>query len=72
MLNDHVEAIAVDDQEAFAVGCCVEKPVHDVNATEVFAIMVARQLVVIARNVNNSLARFHIGYKVLDNSVVVR
>jgi hypothetical protein len=49
--NDHVEQVAVNDEVAFSVGGDVDGILEHLDAAKVSTVVVAQELVVIARNV---------------------
>src|SRR5262245_28903650 len=56
MANHHVEQIAVNDEIALAVGRDMDGALQHLNATEMGAVIVAQELVVIARDIDDAHA----------------
>ena len=69
--NDGVELVAMDDQEAAAVGGQVDDLVDDFDAAEMGAEIVAQELVVIAGNVDDARPLACLAEKLLDHVVVL-
>ncbi|MGY3290466.1 hypothetical protein ACVWWP_003533 [Bradyrhizobium sp. LM3.6] len=70
VLHHEVEDVAVDDEIALAVHAGVDGVLDDVDAAEMRAVIVAQELVVIARDVDDLGALARLAQKLLDQVVM--
>jgi hypothetical protein len=70
VLDDHVEMIAVNHEVAPAVDADVKRRLDDFDAAEMRAVIVAQELVVIARHVDHARALARLAQQLLHYVVV--
>ena len=70
MHDDGVERVAVQHQQAAAVGGDVDRVLHDLDAAELQPRVVAQPLVMIARDVDDPRALADLAQNLLDDVVV--
>ena len=69
-MHDRVELVAMDDQEALAVGGLMDRAVGDDDAAEMHALEHAQELVVVAGDVGDAGALARLAQQLLDDVVV--
>src|SRR5258706_8896422 len=72
MPDDHVEAIAMEDEVALPVRGRMERPFDNFNTVKIDAVVAAKDLVMIARDVDDSPTGPRFTDQVLNNGVVSR
>ena len=70
VLHHEIEDVAVDDEIALAVGALVDGVFHHVDAAEMRAVIVAQELVVVARHVDDLGALARLAQHLLHEVVV--
>ena len=70
VLHHEIEDVAVNDEIAFSVDAFMDDVFHHVDATEMRAVIVAQELVVIARHVNDLGALARLAQHLLHEVVV--
>ena len=68
--NDHIEFVAVQNMQAFAIRCLVNGIVHDLDAAEIGAAVLSQRLVVIAGNEDDPGTLAHLTQQFLQDIVV--
>ena len=69
-VDDPVELIAMDDEEAAAVGSLVQRPVGHDDAAEMGALEIPQELVMVAGDVNDAGALARLPEQLLDHVIV--